>query len=254
MTSARVAGEEAIVLRTLRYGEADLIAHLATREHGRRNVIAKGALRTRSRLGARLDPFLVVGLQVRAGRGDLGIVQGVEVLAGHDGIRGNWRRQRVAADIVDLLARLLEPGVPNEPAYHLTRRALAELDAADLDAPGAEEGRAAAITVGFQLKLLHAAGISPQLAACVRCGAGDGLRSWSASDGGVACGPCHTPGDAALDGESRELAMWLTTRPLAELAQAVDEVVPPALARAVSRLIVAGMAREHAGVRARPLA
>ena len=48
---------EAIVLRSIRYGEADRILHLYTPDHGRVSAIAKGARRTRSRFGARLEPF-----------------------------------------------------------------------------------------------------------------------------------------------------------------------------------------------------
>jgi DNA repair protein RecO (recombination protein O) len=59
----RVAGTlktEAIVLRSIRYGEADRILHLYTPRHGRLSAIAKGARRSRSRFGARLEPFFHV--------------------------------------------------------------------------------------------------------------------------------------------------------------------------------------------------
>ena len=49
--------DEAVVLRSLRYGEADRILHLQTREHGRVSAITKGVRRTRSRLGGRLEPL-----------------------------------------------------------------------------------------------------------------------------------------------------------------------------------------------------
>ena len=51
---------EAIVLRSIRYGEADRILHLYTPGHGRLSAIAKGARRARSRFGARLEPFFQV--------------------------------------------------------------------------------------------------------------------------------------------------------------------------------------------------
>ena len=44
---------EAIVLRSIRYGEADRILHLYTPHYGRVPAIAKGARRARSRFGAR---------------------------------------------------------------------------------------------------------------------------------------------------------------------------------------------------------
>src|SRR5439155_11841092 len=51
---------EAIVLRSIRYGEADRILHLYTPHQGRISAIAKGVRRARSRFGARLEPFFHV--------------------------------------------------------------------------------------------------------------------------------------------------------------------------------------------------
>jgi DNA repair protein RecO (recombination protein O) len=48
---------EAIVLRTMRYGEADRILHLYTPYRGRVGAIAKGVRRSKSRFGGRLEPF-----------------------------------------------------------------------------------------------------------------------------------------------------------------------------------------------------
>ncbi len=75
---------EAIVLRSIRYGEADRILHLYTPEHGRLGAIAKGARRARSRFGARLEPFFQIGVVLHEGRGDLYTVTG----GGHDRCTG----------------------------------------------------------------------------------------------------------------------------------------------------------------------
>ena len=45
------------MLRSIRYGEADRILHLFTLANGRVGGIAKGARKTRSRFGARLEPL-----------------------------------------------------------------------------------------------------------------------------------------------------------------------------------------------------
>ena len=47
---------EAVVLRSLRYGEADRILHLYTPDRGRLGAIAKGVRKSRSRFGGRLEP------------------------------------------------------------------------------------------------------------------------------------------------------------------------------------------------------
>ena len=58
---------EAVVLRSIRYGEADRILHLYTPHSGRLGAIAKGVRRARSRFGGRLEPFF--RLQPGAPRG-----------------------------------------------------------------------------------------------------------------------------------------------------------------------------------------
>ena len=74
---------EAIVLRSIRYGEADRILHLYTPDHGRLGAIAKGARRARSRFGARLEPFFHVRAVLHEGRGELLTVTGVDTIAAH---------------------------------------------------------------------------------------------------------------------------------------------------------------------------
>ena len=60
---------EAVVLRSLRLGEADRVLHLYTPSRGRVGAVAKGVRRTRSRVGARLEPFSHVALVLHEGRG-----------------------------------------------------------------------------------------------------------------------------------------------------------------------------------------
>ena len=52
--ASRAVKSEAVVLRSMRYGEADRILHLYTPARGRVSAIAKGVRRARSRFGGRL--------------------------------------------------------------------------------------------------------------------------------------------------------------------------------------------------------
>src|SRR5215217_4983178 len=62
---------EGIVLRGIRYGEADRVLHLYTPERGRVSAIAKGVRRAKSRFGGRLEPFFRLQLVLYEGRSDL---------------------------------------------------------------------------------------------------------------------------------------------------------------------------------------
>ena len=74
--------DEGVVLRTQKLGEADRIVTLLTRDHGRVRAVAKGVRRTSSRIGARLEPFGHVDVQLYEGR-SLDTVTQVESLASY---------------------------------------------------------------------------------------------------------------------------------------------------------------------------
>jgi len=78
---------EAVVLRSIRYGEADRVLHLYSEQRGRLGAIAKGVRRVRSRFGGRLEPLLRVSLVLHEGRGDLCTVTAVETVHAHAALR-----------------------------------------------------------------------------------------------------------------------------------------------------------------------
>ena len=85
---------EGIVLRSIRYGEADRILHLYTAERGRVNAIAKGSRRPKSRFGGRLEPFFRLDLMLHEGRSDLCTVTGAATVAGYSGVALRRGRDR----------------------------------------------------------------------------------------------------------------------------------------------------------------
>src|SRR5699024_6923513 len=74
--------DEAVVLRTQKLGEADRIVTLLTRQHGLVRGVAKGVRRTKSRFGARLEPFMHIDIQLYRGR-NLDTITQVEVVNSH---------------------------------------------------------------------------------------------------------------------------------------------------------------------------
>src|SRR3954465_4389633 len=89
---------QAVVLRSIRYGEADRIVHLYTPMRGRVGAIAKGARRARSRFGGRLQPFFRPDPPLPQGRGELLTVTAAETVEGH-------ARLRTDAGALDAAAR-----------------------------------------------------------------------------------------------------------------------------------------------------
>jgi DNA repair protein RecO (recombination protein O) len=175
---------EAIVLRSLRYGEADRILHLYTPHRGRLGAIAKGVRRTRSRFGGRLEPFFRCNLVLYEGRSDLLTVTSAETLAGHPRLREDARCLDSAARACDAVARLFDTGEPQPNVFALLANELALLESDATRATHANQ-------LAFRLKLLLAAGIAPQLAACTTCGEAGPLTGFSGAAGGVVCGACE---------------------------------------------------------------
>src|ERR671924_1252360 len=119
---------QAVVLRSIRYGEADRIVHLYTPHRGRVGAIAKGARRARSRFGGRLEPFFRLDLVLHQGRGELMTVTSAATLEGYARLRSSGPALAAAARGCDAVLRLLDAAEPNPAGYHLLCRYLAILD------------------------------------------------------------------------------------------------------------------------------
>jgi DNA repair protein RecO (recombination protein O) len=230
---------EAIVLRSIRYGEADRILHLYTPGYGRLSAIAKGARRARSRFGARLEPFVHVQAVLHQGRSELLTVTGVDTVALHPRLREQAATLDSAARACDAVARLFETSDPHPEVFRLLANELALLQA---DPTHARAGNGLA----FRLKLLLAAGIVPQLAACALCGDPEHLQGFSGAAGGVVCSACEAAAFPLEEGAYRFLVGALG----ASLAEAPDGSEREL--RQVERAI-GETAEHHAHVRLRPL-
>src|SRR6267154_6139879 len=121
---------EVVVLRSIRYGEADRILHLYSTARGRIGAIAKGARRPKSRFGGRLEPFFRLDLILHEGRSDLLTVTSVSTVDGYPRLRSNGAAIGCGARACDAVLRLLDAADPNLPAYNLLCRYLALLDQA----------------------------------------------------------------------------------------------------------------------------
>jgi DNA repair protein RecO (recombination protein O) len=223
---------EAIVLRSIRYGEADRVLHLYSATRGRIGAIAKGSRRPKSRFGGRLEPFFRLQLVLYEGRGDLATVTSADTVAAHAELRSSGPALTAAARACDAVLRLLDSEQPNIGAYNLLCRYLAILDGGG---PGAAGSEATAVdgavglgtALAFRMKLALAAGFAPELSACARCGEADGLTGFSGAAGGVVCEACERDG-FPISADAHRFMVEALGRPLAE-APSTDD---PALRQA----------------------
>ena len=178
---------EAVVLRSLKYGEADRILHLYTPQRGRIAAIAKGVRRAKSRFGGRLEPYFRLHMVLYEGRSELLTVTSADTITGHPRLREHGPALDSAARACDAVSRLFETADPHPGVFALLCNELALLDARPEQAGLANQ-------LAFRLKLLLAAGLAPQLAACAACGEADHLAAFSGAAGGVVCSACEATG------------------------------------------------------------
>jgi DNA repair protein RecO (recombination protein O) len=182
--------DEAVVLRAQKLGEADRIVTLLTREHGRVRAVAKGVRRTMSRFGARVEPFMLIDIQLYTGR-SLDVVTQVETIGAYGReIVGDYGRYTAATAMLETAERLTE--TEREPAlqqFVLLAGALRALSVGEHDS--------GLVLDAYLLRALSVAGWAPSFTDCARCGAAGPHRAFALASGGSVCPSCRPMGAAA---------------------------------------------------------
>ncbi len=235
---------EAVVLRSIRYSEADRILHLYTADRGRIGAIAKGVRRTMSRFGARLEPLGHVELVLHRGNGELHTVTGVELVRPHSATREVPYRLSVGLVGAEAMLRLFTEQEANDRAFTAVTRFLDLLD----ESPAGVRPELDALGLSFQLKLLWLSGYLPHVASCAECGSAGPLAGYSARAGGTVCAGCGT-GALAL---SPDGLMGMTALLRSPLADARTAGLTERGARDVLAVITSSY-EEHGGFRLRTL-
>lgn len=219
MAKGRHYRDSAIVLRTYKLHEADRIVVLGTAAHGKVRAVAKGVRRTKSRIGARLEPASLVQMQCYTGR-ELDIVTQVESENLHPSLRFDVDRFARASVLLEICDQLFQPGEANLELFNLLKGALAELD---------RTGNPV-IVPAFTMKALVLEGVQPSLDRCAECGTTENLSHIAVHEGGVLCGNCQR-GEPLSDAVRHVLAELSAGR-----VRSVLEHTPPAIADQVEHL------------------
>jgi len=203
---------EAVVLRSLRFGEADRVLHLYTLERGRVGAVAKGVRRTKSRFGARLEPLSHAELMLHQGSGELATVTGASLVRAHREAREEPYRLSVGLVGLEAMLRLFTEQERNPKAFEALTRFLDVLDGWPMR-PG--EAAVDPLVLSFQLKLLWLSGYLPHLTSCAECGSDGPLIGYSPRAGGAVCERCGPESLPLSTGGIRGIEGLLVT-PLAE--------------------------------------
>ncbi|MHA6795755.1 DNA repair protein RecO [Pseudonocardia bannensis] len=184
-----------VVLRVQKLGEADRIVTLLTRRHGKIRAVAKGVRRTRSRWGARLEPFNHVDVQCYTGRTLDVITQAQTVDAFGAGVISDYPRYTAGCAILETADRLVsEEGEPALRVYLLLVGAVRALAGRERDP--------SLVLDAFLLRAMTHAGWAPAITECARCAEPGPHRAFSVAGGGAVCPRCRPPGSVTPSPET----------------------------------------------------
>ena len=182
--------DDGVVLRTQKLGEADRIITILARKTGRVRAVAKGVRRTKSRFGARLEPFTHVDLMLYPGR-SLDVITQAEVIRPYGAaLTPDYPRYTAGVAMLETAERFTpEDKEPSLRQFLLLVGGLRALG---------ETGRDPRLVLdAYLLRSLSVAGYAPALEECARCGTRGRLPAFAIPAGGMVCGACRPHGAAA---------------------------------------------------------
>jgi DNA repair protein RecO (recombination protein O) len=183
---------EALLLRSVDFGESDRIVHLLTSDAGRLTAIAKAARRSHRRFPGTLDVFNLLMVTGRAKpRAAMAFLERATLVEPFLGVRTDSTRYALASFLVEMLDRLAPEGIVGSEAERLFGYAIESLGLIAGLHPSPS------LRLLLELRGLDALGLRPELGRCVRCGrvAGDDISRdhrvhFHVADGGIVCTAC----------------------------------------------------------------
>lgn len=192
-----------IVLNKRDWRESDRVYSVLTREHGKLEVVGRGARKPLAKLAPHLEFCAEVELLVVHGRARE-TVAGVERKRSFVGLYDDLPKSLVAHHMLQLVDLGTREREADRFLYDEVKNFLIFLH----KAPDLTSERAAFLLSAFAIKLLALLGYRPELGCCLQCREAirPGEFHWHALKGGVVCRAC-----VAADGEQ-----WFSARPLSD--------------------------------------
>ncbi|EFM12773.1 DNA repair protein RecO [Paenibacillus curdlanolyticus YK9] len=172
----------AIIIRSMDYGEGNKIVTLLTEGGSKAGVIIRGAKKARSRHGSLAQPFTYGEFVFfRGGGGGLGTLNHGEIMESNHLLRERLELAAYASYAAELADRTLQDDEA-DPFLYAQLKACFEAMQQDKDPQ--------IVSHLFEMKVLQRAGYDPQLNACISCESEEGPFAVSAGGGGVLCRRC----------------------------------------------------------------
>ena len=172
---------EAIVLREVEINEADKLLDLLSKDRGLLTVKARGVRRGSSPLKSACQLLTLSEFTLQDYRGKL-TVQEAQPLEQFRSLRENIELLALGSYCAQAAGAVAQEDAPNPELLQLLCNALYAL--------GRQGRPQLLVKAGFELRLACLAGFTPDLSACVVCGAGEPDR-FDLSRGALSCAACR---------------------------------------------------------------
>ena len=194
---------QAINLKSYNLGESDKIMVMYSRDHGLIRCVAKGAKKSTSSLGGRMQLLIANNLLLAKGR-NLDIICQAEVLDSFSSIRSDMTKLIYSFYCAELINNF---GLENDPncknIYDLSFEALKNISIFT----SLEE--ILWTVIRFKLKLMEQLGYAVELDSCVRCNDTElnysSYHFFCSESGGVICSKCEEKANKTLEIDKRHI-------------------------------------------------
>jgi DNA repair protein RecO (recombination protein O) len=193
----RTEHADAILLRSVDYGESDRIVTLLSATHGKIGLMARGARASRRRYASALEPFALIHVGLVPGRTGLGTLTEAQLRRGFTRVIANLERMRVAGAALELVRNLVPDAEPDAAVFATVVAMLDTLDREEVDPT--------ALLALFDARMMTLGGFAPRLDACGGCGKQPRATQPARFDpraGHIVCRDCGSAPEQ-LDGEAR---------------------------------------------------
>jgi len=177
---------EALVLKSMKFGDTSRIATLYTKDHGKIKVIAKGIRKPQSRLAGTLETFSHIQIVFyKKQTTEIYLLSQSEVLKSYQSLSRSLTRYTFASAVLELLDRLVTGEESNPELFHHTRMILSFMERCP------EEAVEKSFCF-FTLKLAELLGYKPKFDRCVICNKHFEAEFilFSPEKGGIICNTC----------------------------------------------------------------
>jgi DNA repair protein RecO (recombination protein O) len=155
--------ERAFLLRAVDYGEADRVVAFLAEDSGKLSALARGARKSKRRFAGSLEPFALLEIETKEGRGELHHLVRSKLVTSYPAILTSLEKM-TACGAALAIVRHLAPA--HEADERLFRTTLEWFETADAIATE----RLRELYLAFAIRLLALGGFAPEVDRCARSG------------------------------------------------------------------------------------